>query len=48
MSANPYGYGAGWTRGIFMGERVFAVTSSEVSSLPVADLSATPARLPLD
>lgn len=43
-----YGYGAGWTRGVFMGDQVFAVTSSGVSSLPVADLSATPARLPLE
>ena len=48
VSPDSYGYGIGWTRGIFIGDHVFAVTSSEVSSLPVNDLGAAPARLPLE
>jgi len=48
VSTDFFGYGAGWTRGVFMGDHVFAVTSSEVSSLPVGDLDAEPTRLPLE
>ncbi len=34
-----------WIRGIFIGDHVYAATSSAVQALPLADLGATPIRL---
>ncbi|UCE61457.1 MAG: beta-propeller domain-containing protein [Phycisphaerales bacterium] len=36
-----------WTRGIFIGDAVYAVTSQAVQALPLDDLAAEPYRLPL-
>ena len=41
-------YSSGWTRGIFMSDYVYAVTSRGVQAVPLANLDAEPLRLPLE
>lgn len=43
----PYHSSNGWTRGIFMGDHVYAVTSALVQAVPVADPNVEPAQLSL-
>ncbi len=40
-------YGSGWTRGVFIGDHVYAVTSQSVQAAPLTDLTSTPLRLDL-
>ena len=42
-----YPFHGGWTRGVFMGDHVFAITPSAVLSVPVDAPDVTPTRLPL-
>lgn len=41
-------YSGAWTRGIFIGEYVYAVTGTRVQAVPLANLDAEPFQLPLD
>ena len=43
-----WGWYSPWTRGIFIGDYVYAVTASEVLSVPLTDLGAAPLRLTLE
>ena len=45
---DPYGSGNGWTRGVYIGDYVYAVTGSAVRALPLDDLGGTPIELPLE
>lgn len=47
-AGEEYYYGSRWTRGIFIDDHVYAVTSSMVQALPLADLDAEPLRLALE
>ena len=45
---NGWYYWSGWTRGIFIGDYVYAVTASRVRAVPRDDLGATPIELSLE
>jgi hypothetical protein len=40
-----YYWDSGWTRGVFIGGHVYAVTAGAVRAVPLADMGAAPAEL---
>jgi hypothetical protein len=43
-----YYWDGGWTRGVFIGDTVYAVTETAVRAVPAGDIGATPEELSLE